>query len=487
MAPALLLHTAVSLANPKPSLGSRPSSRHHHRCQAASTSTGGSSSSSSSSRGGRGSSWATDYDLYSLLGVEPSSPHSEIKAAYRALQKRCHPDVAASAGTDGSSHDMAVVLNEVYALLSDPAQRLAYDREQAKRSEFQGYTGRPLYSSWRGADAETRAVFVDEVACVGCLKCALHAGRTFAIESVHGRARVVAQWADPEDRIADAIQTCPVDCISMVERSDLAALEFLMSKLPRRRVRVSEANAAGSPDIFAEVTKFKARFQEMEQRSTTRQSEESEVARQSRTSAVQTIMSMSNWWYWRPFRAPAGAAAAAVPAPLRLLPPPASPPPSPAADDAVTERLKEAAARRKTEGTTASAVHARHRDEYWTPQLNLPSSARFPSPDAQSQTAAPSKNRPRRPAGVTRAPARRASIDLTAPLLMGIIAAGIVGYGREEMAGVVIEDHIGGAAAVEVVNSFELQVVLAGVTWFVIGAAVAGFVQVLGKRNEFRE
>ncbi|KAK1686583.1 hypothetical protein QYE76_047431 [Lolium multiflorum] len=223
--PVLLLNTAVSLANPKPSFGSRPSSRHHHRCQAASTSTGGSSSSSSSSSGGtgRGSSWATEYDLYSLLGVEPSSPHSEIKAAYRALQKRCHPDVA---GTAGGSHDMAVVLNEVYALLSDPAQRQAYDREQAKRSEFQGYTGRPLYSSWRGAEAESRAVFVDEVACVGCLKCALHAGRTFAIESVHGRARVVAQWADPEDRIADAIQTCPVDCISY---ASIRALLFLLS------------------------------------------------------------------------------------------------------------------------------------------------------------------------------------------------------------------------------------------------------------------
>ena len=155
--PALLLNTAVSLANPKPSFGSRPSSRHHHhRCQA---------TASSSSTGGS-SSWATDYDLYSLLGVEPSSPQSEIKAAYRALQKRCHPDVnAGSSGDTGSAHDMAVVLNEVYALLSDPAQRQAYDREQAKRSEFQGYTGRPLYSSWRGQEAETRAVFVDEVAC----------------------------------------------------------------------------------------------------------------------------------------------------------------------------------------------------------------------------------------------------------------------------------------------------------------------------------
>jgi hypothetical protein len=150
----------------------------------------------------------------------------------------------------------------------------------------------------------------------------------------------------------------------------------------------------------------------------------------------------------------------------------------------VTERLKEAAARRK-EGTTASAVHARQRDEYWTPQLNLPSSASFPSPDAQ--TAVPSKSRPRRPASGRRAPARSARIDLTAPLLMGIVAAGFTGYNREEMAGGVIEDHIGGAAALDVVNSFELQVVLAGVTWFVIGAAVAGFLQVLVRRNEFRE
>ncbi|KAM3298835.1 hypothetical protein ACQJBY_040360 [Aegilops geniculata] len=477
--PALLLNTAVPLANPRPCSSSRPS-RHRLRCQASA------SSSSSSSSGRAGSSWATDYDLYELLGVEPSSPQADIKAAYRALQKRCHPDVAAGKGDASagpSSHDMAVVLNEVYALLSDPAQRRAYDREHARRSEFQGYTGRPLYSSWRGGDAETRAVFVDEVACVGCLKCALHASSTFAIESVHGRARVVAQWADPEDRIADAVQTCPVDCISYVEKSDLAALEFLMSKLPRRRVRVSEANAAGSPDIYAEVAKFKARFEKMENKSATRQSEESEATWQSRSSAVQTIMSMSNWWYWRPFRAPAGAATAAVPAPLRLLPPPSSPPPSSDATDPVTERLKEAAARRKAEGATASAVYARQRDEYWTPQRNLPSTASFPSPEAQS--AAPPRRRVRRASGGERPAERRVRIDLTVPLLMAIVAAGIAGYNREEMAGGVIEDHIGGAAALGVVNSSELQVVLAGVTWFVIGAAVAGFLQVvLGRRND---
>ncbi len=66
-----------------------------------------------------------------------------------------------------------------------------------------------------------------------------------------------------------------VRLIRMVERSDLAALEFLMSKQPRGRVRVSEGNTVGAraPDIFNEVTKFQKRFQEMKQKSATRESE----------------------------------------------------------------------------------------------------------------------------------------------------------------------------------------------------------------------
>lgn len=87
-------------------------------------------------------------------------------------------------------------------------------QEQSKIQGLRGYTGKPLYSSWFGSESEERAVFVDEVKCVGCLKCALLAEKTFAIESVHGRARVVGQWADPEDKIQEAIGACPVDCIS---------------------------------------------------------------------------------------------------------------------------------------------------------------------------------------------------------------------------------------------------------------------------------
>ncbi|MFS7946000.1 hypothetical protein Hanom_Chr06g00530871 [Helianthus anomalus] len=86
--------------------------------------------------------------------------------------------------------------------------------EQAKVADFKGYTGKPIYSVWYGSESENRAVFVDEVKCVGCLKCALMAEKTFAIQSVYSRARVIAQWGDPENKIHEAIEVCPVNCIS---------------------------------------------------------------------------------------------------------------------------------------------------------------------------------------------------------------------------------------------------------------------------------
>ena len=47
-----------------------------------------------------------------------------------------------------------------------------------------------------------------------------------------------------------------------MERADLAALEFLMSKQPRGTVRVGSGNAAGErvSNIFMDVKKFQERF-----------------------------------------------------------------------------------------------------------------------------------------------------------------------------------------------------------------------------------
>jgi ferredoxin len=60
-------------------------------------------------------------------------------------------------------------------------------------------------------------VFVDEVTCIGCGKCARLCKQTFVIEaSKFGRARVIDQAGNDTEEIEIAIESCPVDCIHWV-------------------------------------------------------------------------------------------------------------------------------------------------------------------------------------------------------------------------------------------------------------------------------
>lgn len=61
---------------------------------------------------------------YRALGVATSATSQEIRHAYRMLAKAMHPDV--NQGRDTTAEFQFV--NEAYAVLSDPAQRAAYDR-----------------------------------------------------------------------------------------------------------------------------------------------------------------------------------------------------------------------------------------------------------------------------------------------------------------------------------------------------------------------
>jgi len=62
---------------------------------------------------------ATD-DPYVVLGVAPSATREAIRAAYRSLARRHHPDLG------GDAARMAA-LNEAWDTLKDPARRMAYD------------------------------------------------------------------------------------------------------------------------------------------------------------------------------------------------------------------------------------------------------------------------------------------------------------------------------------------------------------------------
>ena len=70
-----------------------------------------------------------------------------------------------------------------------------------------------------------KGVYVDEITCIGCKHCAHVARNTFYIEPDYGRSRVVRQDGDSEELIAEAIDTCPVNCIHWVDYTELRNLE----------------------------------------------------------------------------------------------------------------------------------------------------------------------------------------------------------------------------------------------------------------------
>ncbi|MFM1901439.1 MAG: hypothetical protein RLZZ216_2015 [Cyanobacteriota bacterium] len=90
-----------------------------------------------------------------------------------------------------------------------------------------------------GGSLRERAVWVDEAVCIGCRYCAHVASNTFAIEPRLGRSRAIRQDGDSTERIQEAIETCPVDCIHWVGFEELDGL--------RARLEATELLPLGLP------------------------------------------------------------------------------------------------------------------------------------------------------------------------------------------------------------------------------------------------
>lgn len=67
-------------------------------------------------------------DYYDTLGVEPGAGEAEIRAAYRRLARKYHPDVSKEEGAE----EKFKAVNEAYEALRDPAKRAAYDQLRAR-------------------------------------------------------------------------------------------------------------------------------------------------------------------------------------------------------------------------------------------------------------------------------------------------------------------------------------------------------------------
>jgi molecular chaperone DnaJ len=90
-------------------------------------------------------------DYYQVLGIPRDADEKQIKAAYRKLARKYHPDInKGEAGTE----DRFKEVNEAYEVLKDPEKRSRYDRfgadwERYQHAESGGYSGAPEdFSSW---------------------------------------------------------------------------------------------------------------------------------------------------------------------------------------------------------------------------------------------------------------------------------------------------------------------------------------------------
>ena len=97
-------------------------------------------------------------DLYRVLQVDSDADQDVIRAAYRALAAKHHPDAG------GQAEEMAE-LNRAYAVLSDPVVRSAYDRR--RRAQAVNALASVAVASGVGDTPRTAPISADQTSLLG--------------------------------------------------------------------------------------------------------------------------------------------------------------------------------------------------------------------------------------------------------------------------------------------------------------------------------
>ena len=102
-----------------------------------------------------------DKDYYEILGVLPSAEDFLIKAAYKVLVQKYHPDKLKDSTTRAKAEAKMKALNEAYAVLSDAKKRKKYDeylKQYNRQNEY--YKEEPVESGSSELDNKTGSLVV---------------------------------------------------------------------------------------------------------------------------------------------------------------------------------------------------------------------------------------------------------------------------------------------------------------------------------------
>ena len=91
-------------------------------------------------------------DYYAILGVLPTAEAVVIRAAYRALSLKYHPDTWS--GDKAEATRRMQQPNEAYNILSDPSKRETYDSGRAKTNDDFDFGDETMRSAFKDAETE---------------------------------------------------------------------------------------------------------------------------------------------------------------------------------------------------------------------------------------------------------------------------------------------------------------------------------------------
>jgi len=101
-------------------------------------------------------------DYYEVLGVPRTASQKEIKAAFRKLARKHHPDVNPD---DSGSTEQFKEINEAYEVLGDTEKRKKYDQLGPDWEQYEAWeaAGRPAGAPFGGGRVEYRTVSPEDL------------------------------------------------------------------------------------------------------------------------------------------------------------------------------------------------------------------------------------------------------------------------------------------------------------------------------------